>query len=199
MPTNDPPPPLTISRAACLSTYMVPLMFRSTVRRHASESICVIGPMVSLPPAQCTTPCNRPDHAVAASTARVTSSSLVTSAGSYMTEPGPPRAVISSAAAESLSALRPTSIALPPAATTAAAHALPMPLPPPVTSTVCPVNDSCTADSFVRQLEQVLVIRHGSLWRASLGAPSVRQSGTSGGRPTGYRFSFAAAQCACPS
>ena len=65
-------------------------------------------------------------------------------------------------AAESLSALRPTSIALPPDATTAAAHALPMPLPPPVTRTVCPVNDSCTTDPFVRQLEQVLVIRHGS-------------------------------------
>ena len=35
MPTNDPPPPRTISRAECLSTYMVPLMFRSTVRRHS--------------------------------------------------------------------------------------------------------------------------------------------------------------------
>src|ERR1044072_9847839 len=82
IPMNDPPPPRTISRAECLSTYIVPLMFRSTVRRHASESICVIGPIVSLPPAQCTTPCNRPDHAVAASTARATSSSLLTAAGS---------------------------------------------------------------------------------------------------------------------
>ena len=47
MPTNEPPPPRTISRAACLSTYMVPLTLRSTVRRQASESIWVIGPMVS--------------------------------------------------------------------------------------------------------------------------------------------------------
>src|SRR5258705_13713705 len=70
MPMNDPPPPRTISRAECLRTYMVPLMFRSTVRRHASESIWVTGPIVSLPPAQCTTPCNRPVQAVAASTAR---------------------------------------------------------------------------------------------------------------------------------
>jgi hypothetical protein len=82
IPMNDPPPPRTISRAACLSTYMVPLMFRSTVRRHSSESIWVTGPMVSEPPAQWTTPCNRPVHAVAASTTRLTSSSLVTSAGS---------------------------------------------------------------------------------------------------------------------
>ena len=82
MPMKDPPPPRTISRAACLSTYMVPLMFRSTVRRHASESIWVTGPIVSLPPAQCTTPCSVPVHAVAASTTRRTSSSLVTSAGS---------------------------------------------------------------------------------------------------------------------
>ncbi len=79
---NDPPPPRTISRAECLSTYMVPLMFRSTVRRHSSESIWVIGPMVSLPPAQCTTPHSRPVQAVVASTTRATSSSLVTSAGS---------------------------------------------------------------------------------------------------------------------
>ena len=35
IPMNDPPPPRTISRAECLSTYMVPLMFRSTVRRHS--------------------------------------------------------------------------------------------------------------------------------------------------------------------
>ena len=40
-------------------------------------------------------------------------------------------------------------------------------------------------DPFVRQLEQVLVIRHGSSRRASFGAPSVRQSGTFGGSPTG--------------
>src|ERR1700760_343722 len=78
IPTNDPPPPRTNSRATCLSTYMVPLTLRSTVRRHASESIWVIGPMVSEPPAQCTAPFNRPCHAVAASTARTTSSSLVT-------------------------------------------------------------------------------------------------------------------------
>ena len=59
------------------------------VRRHASESIWVIGPMVSDPPAQCTTPCSRPCQAVTASTARVASSSLVMSAGSKRTEPGP--------------------------------------------------------------------------------------------------------------
>ena len=82
MPTNEPPPPRTISRALCLSTYMLPLTLRSTVRRHASESTWVIGPMVSDPPAQCTTPCNLPCHAVAASTTALTSSSLVTSAGS---------------------------------------------------------------------------------------------------------------------
>ena len=39
---------------------MVPLTLRSTVRRQASESIWVIGPMVCEPPAQCTTPCSRP-------------------------------------------------------------------------------------------------------------------------------------------
>src|ERR1043165_316459 len=86
MPTNDPPPPRTISRPACLIRYIVPLTFRSTVWRHNSESIWVIGPMVSDPPALCTTPCSRPCQAVAASTARRTSSSLVTSAGSV----GPP-------------------------------------------------------------------------------------------------------------
>jgi len=52
MPMKDPPPPRTISRAECLSTYMLPLTFKSTVRRQASESTWVIGPIVSLPPAQ---------------------------------------------------------------------------------------------------------------------------------------------------
>ena len=79
---NEPPPLRTISRAACLSTYIVPLMFRSTVLRHAAESIWVIGPMVSEPPALCTTPSSRPCQAVAASTRRAASSSSVTSAGS---------------------------------------------------------------------------------------------------------------------
>src|SRR5579875_4187435 len=64
IPTNDPPPPRTNCRAACLSTYIVPLTLRSTVRRQASESIWVIGPIVSEPPAQCTTPSSRPRHAV---------------------------------------------------------------------------------------------------------------------------------------
>ena len=49
------------------NTYMVPLTLRSTVRRQASESIWVTGPMVSDPPAQCTTPCSPPFHATAAS------------------------------------------------------------------------------------------------------------------------------------
>ena len=51
---------------------MVPLTLRSTVRRQASESIWVIGPMVSEPPAQCTTPCSRPLAAVTFSTSRAT-------------------------------------------------------------------------------------------------------------------------------
>ena len=66
---------------------MVPLTLRSTVRRQASESICVTGPMVSDPPAQCTTPCSLPFHAVAASTARATCSSSVTSVGCATTSP----------------------------------------------------------------------------------------------------------------
>ena len=71
----------------------------------------VIGPMVNDPPAQCTTPFRRPCHAVVASTTRATSSSSVTSAGSYRTRPSPGPVPISSAAAASRSALRPTSIA----------------------------------------------------------------------------------------
>ena len=66
MPTNDPPPARTISRAACLSTYMEPLTFRSTVLRHACESVWVSGPRVSEPPAQCTTPSSRPVQSVTA-------------------------------------------------------------------------------------------------------------------------------------
>src|ERR1700730_9036730 len=108
MPTNDPPPPRTSSRPVCLSTYMVPLMLRSTVRRQASESIWVIGPMVCDPPAQCTTPYSRPCHAVTASTARATSSSLVTSAGSYwIAPPLPLPASISPTAAARPAAVRP--------------------------------------------------------------------------------------------
>jgi hypothetical protein len=50
----------------------------------------------------------------------------------------------------------------------------------------CPIRQrQLHRDPFVRQLEQVLVIRHGSSRRASFGAPSVRQSGTFGGSPTG--------------
>ncbi len=64
---KDPPPPRTSSRAECLSTYMLPLTFRSTARRQPSESTWVSGPMVSVPPAQCTTPFSRPVQAVAAS------------------------------------------------------------------------------------------------------------------------------------
>ena len=132
---------------------MVPLTLRSTVRRHASESTWVIGPIVSDPPAQCTTPFSRPCHAVAASTIRLTSSSLVTSAGSYLTAPAPSPAcaVISSSAAASRSALRPTSTTLPPDATTAAATPLPMPLPPPVTMIVRSANESCTLPSIEEQ------------------------------------------------
>ena len=40
-------------------------------------------------------------------------------------------------------------------------------------------------DPFDRILEQVLVLLHGWSRRASFGAPSVRQSGTFGGSPTG--------------
>ena len=54
------PPPRTISRAECLSTYIEPFTLRSTVARQPSESIWVIGPIVREPPAQCTTPCRRP-------------------------------------------------------------------------------------------------------------------------------------------
>src|SRR6201986_5630719 len=72
IPMNEPPPPRTNSRAACLSTYMVPFTLRSTVFRHASESVWVIGPTVSEPPAQCTALSSLPCQAVAASTARVT-------------------------------------------------------------------------------------------------------------------------------
>ena len=50
----------------------------------------------------------------------------------------------------------------------------------------CPIRQrQLHRDPFVRQLEQVLVIRHGSSRRASFGAPNVRQSGTFGGSPTG--------------
>jgi hypothetical protein len=50
----------------------------------------------------------------------------------------------------------------------------------------CPIRQrQLHRDLFVRQLEQVLVIRHGSSRRATFGAPSVRQSGTFGGSPTG--------------
>src|SRR4051812_22529316 len=146
IPTNEPPPPRPISLAVCLSTYMVPLTLRSTVRRHASESTWVIGPIVSEPPAQCTTPFSRPCHATAASTIAATSSSLVTSAGSYLTSPRPSPALeaISSCAAARRSALRPTRTTSPPAAAIAVATPLPMPLPPPVTTYVRSANESCT-------------------------------------------------------
>ena len=114
---------------------------------------------------------------------------LVGDVGGFVAAPSPRRrrALISSAAAASLSALRPTSIALPPAATTAAATPLPIPLPPPVTSTVRSANDSCTVtpSSDIR-LEQVLVIRHGSSRRRTASAlPACASPAHLGGRPTG--------------
>ena len=159
MPTNDPPPPRTSSRAPCLSRYMLPLTLRSTVRRHAAESVWVSGPIVSDPPALCTMPCNRPFHEVAAATIRPTSSSSVMSAGAQRTIPAcaPAASAISSAAAARRSGSRPTIITSPPAAATVAATPFPMPLPPPVMRTVRLVIDRCTTTPR-QKLEHVLSI-----------------------------------------
>ena len=59
IPTIDPPPAAAIGRAACLIVSIVPVMLRSIVRRHASVSICVIGPSVSEPPAHAITASER--------------------------------------------------------------------------------------------------------------------------------------------
>ena len=60
MPTIDPEPAFAITAAACLMVSIVPVMLRSMVRRHASVSIIVMGPSVSDPPAQATTPSSAP-------------------------------------------------------------------------------------------------------------------------------------------
>ncbi len=146
--TIAPPLPATSARAPCLIVSIVPVMLSSTVRRHASASSCVMGAMVSLPPAQATTPSRRPVVSIARATARSTSLSTVTSPATVETDPpdaNAPVAAIFSAAVVSLSALRPQIVTCAPAATRSCAIPNPMPLPPPVTRTDLPVNAPASA------------------------------------------------------
>ena len=116
---------------------MVPLTFRSTVRRHSSESICVIG-------ADRLAAARAVHHAVQPARPRRRRVDdpgdlvLVGDVGGLVEHRAAVAgvALISSAAAASRSALRPTIITLAPAATAAVATPLPIPLPPPVTRTV---------------------------------------------------------------
>src|SRR5690349_3927692 len=70
---------------------------------------------------------------------------------------------------------------------------LPIPLPPPVTRYVRSAKESCTAVTPYQNWNMFL-LRQGVSRRAGFGAPDVRQSGTSGGIPTGNRCSSATAQ-----
>ena len=107
------------------------MTFTSTVARHCSSGLLVIGPMCIEPPAHATVICSAPARSVAAATAAFTWSSSVTSA---TTHPAP-----SSAAASSRRAcVRPQIVTVAPSAISAAALASPMPLPPPVTSAPYP-------------------------------------------------------------
>src|SRR5580704_12579175 len=91
------------------------------------------------PPALATTPSNPFPNEIADAMSRMTSSSTVTSATTV--ETFPPAARIPSAVASNLLCVRPQIVTLAPSSAAFRAHAAPMPVPPPVTTTEAPAKD----------------------------------------------------------
>ncbi len=130
--TIDPPPLRTIAAPASRKTRNTPVSVTPRMRFHSSVEVATTGPIVPSP-AEATTILSV-WSASASATAAATSASAVTSPADVRTRtPSGACWRSCSAAASSLSAVRPISVTSAPSATSAAAAANPMPLPPPVT------------------------------------------------------------------
>ena len=142
MPTNEPPPAATMCGTACFRQSMVPTTLRCRVSMNWDVCTRWYGPRPREPPALATTPSRWPVGSSAVAIIRCTSASSVTSPLTNRTLP--PWPVASAAAAITVAAcareasVRPEIVTAAPSAANRAAHARPIPVPPPVMSTAEP-------------------------------------------------------------